>query len=103
MTSKFMIIGIGSTIIAIITTLGFIWNANALEWNISNQTLNIDIGDTLPANGSVTIPVAADAVNILNMTKFPPDGVYVLIQNSKVIITNKPTELSTELIFPSNP
>ena len=73
-------------------------NTKALEWNLSNRTLSIGFGDTLPSNGTVVIPVTGGGANTtLNMTDFPPSGVYVLVQSDSIIISNKPSDLTSRL------
>jgi hypothetical protein len=62
------------------------------ETPTGNLTEDVDIsispGEELPANG--TVSVSTEGATDMDINEFPPAGVSVIIQNDKVVVTNKP-------------
>lgn len=86
-----LFLGVGlslSTLSSVLTT-----SAQPLSKDIptGNLTEDIDIvispTEQLPANGTMTI--STEGSTDMDINEFPPPGVSVIIQNDKVVVTNK--------------
>ena len=62
---------------------------------VMNTPTNISINpeEPLPANGTVSI--STEGVTDTDMNVVPPEGIYVIISNDTVTVTDQPIDIST--------
>lgn len=60
-----------------------------------DRDIDIDPGDELPANGTVSIGTAG--ATDMDINEFPPVGVSVIIQNGTIMVTNHTVDVYTDL------
>ncbi len=61
--------------------------------NVAEVDISIDPAEPLPDNGTVTI--STEGATDTDMSAFPPKGVYVIISNDTVTVTNQTVDIGT--------
>jgi hypothetical protein len=92
MQGMYVLLALGFALSLLLTTSIGSYAQLDKETPTGNLTEDVDIsispGESLPANGTVTI--STEGATDTDMDAFPPPGVTVIIQNDKVVVTSNP-------------